>query len=118
MKKFITILMAIILSLSLISCTTKTIFTKEFSYLPSQKEMILKNFEKPTKDKMGVATYMLNNKKAKDVLEDYEKQLVDDGWEITQDKKPVSITAEKGEHKTIIVPAQNEDDVMLTVVSK
>ena len=119
MKRIITIIMTIMFSLALISCAkTKTIFTKEFTYLPSQKEMTLKNFEKPTKDKMGVATYTLKNKKAKDVLEDYEKQLVKDGWEITQDKKPVSITAEKDAHKTIIVPVQIKEDVMLTVVSK
>jgi len=122
MKRIITILMTIMLSLALISCAkstaTKTTFTKEFSYLPSQKEMILKKFVKPTKANFGFATYTLKNKKAKDVLESYEKQLVKDGWKITDDKKPTSITAEKTTHKTILVPVQVKNDVTLTVVSK
>jgi len=127
MKRIITILMAIMFSMAIMSCAkttatkttvTKTTYTKEFSYLPSQKEMTLKSFVKPTKDKMGVASYILKNKKSKEVLDAYEKQLVKDNWKITQDKKPSSITAEKGAHKTIIVPAQIKNDVMLTVVSK
>ena len=127
MKRIITILMTIMLSLALISCAkstatktiaTKTTFTKEFSYLPSQKEMILKKFVKPTKANFGFATYTLKNKKAKDILESYEKQLVKDGWKITDDKKPTSITAEKTTHKAIIVPVQVKNDVTLTVVSK
>jgi len=139
MKKIMTIIITIMFSMALMSCgkttatatkttvtkatvtkidATKTNVTKEFSYLPSQKEMTVKSFVKPTKGNFGVATYILKNKKSKDVLVAYEKQLVMDKWKITQDKKATSIIAQKGTHKTIIVPAQIKNDVRLTVVSK
>lgn len=117
MKRITTILMTVVLSLALTSCG-KVTYTKEFSYLPSQKEMTLKNFNKPTEDKMGTAIYILKNKKSEDVLNEYEKQLKKDEWKITEDKKPNLIKAEKGEHKVIIIPTQNDQDVQLTIVSK
>ena len=117
MKKILIILITIMFSIPLISCG-KVTYTKEFSYLPSQKEMTLKSFEKPTKDRMGVATYVVKNQKSKDVIETYQKQLKKDGWKITDDKKPASITAEKEGHKTIIVPTKIKEDDQLTVVSK
>lgn len=117
LKKIITILMTIMLSVTLISCG-KVTYTKEFSYLASQKEMTLKSFQKPTKDKMGVATYVVKNQKSKDVLEGYDKQLIKAGWKITDDKKPTSIKIEKGEHVAVIVSNQVKADVQLIVVSK
>jgi len=109
--------MIIVFSLTLIACG-KVTYTKEFSYLPIQKAMTLKAFVKPTKKQMGVATYVVKNIKSKEALENYEKQLKKDGWKITIDKKPISITAEKDGHKTVIVPTQTKEDVQLTVVSK
>lgn len=117
LKKILSILIVVSLAIFTISCS-KVTYTKEFPYLPSYKEMTLKNFEESTKDKMGIATYVIKNKKPSDVLKDYEKQLKKDGWKITEDKKPASIAAEKDGHKTIIVPAQDKEDVFLTIVSK
>ncbi|NMM65110.1 hypothetical protein HBE96_21225 [Clostridium sp. P21] len=116
MRKMV-IAIIIMFSLTLISCG-KITYTKEFEYLPSYKQMTLKTFQKPTKDGMGIATYTIKNKKSKDVLESYEKQLKKDGWKITEDKKPTSITAEKEGHKAVIVPTQNKEDVLLTIVSQ
>lgn len=118
MKKALIIIAVVVFSLTLISCN-KVTYTKEFSYLPDQKEMtLMKNFQKSTKDKMGTATYLIKNKKSKEVLDEYEKQLKKNGWKITQDKKPTLISAEKKEHKVILAPTQNKEDVQLTIVSK
>ena len=117
MKKIITMLMVVMFSFTSVSCG-KITYTKEFSYLPSQKEMTLKSFVKPTKDAMGTATYTIKSKKSKEVLDAYEKQLKNDKWNITKDKRPASIAAEKAGHKVVIVPTQIKDDVQLTVMSK
>ena len=91
-------------SLTLVVCG-KTTYTKEFTYLPSQKTITLKNFQKPTKTKMGVCKYIVKNKKSADAIADYKKVLTKDGWKTTETKNTASvITATKGSHIVAIVP--------------
>ena len=117
MKKIFEMLTILVFSLTLISCG-KTTYTKEFSYLPSQKSMTLKSFQKPTKSSVGISKYIVKNKKLKDVIADYEVLLKKDGWKIAETKNSTVIKATKGIHMVAIVPTQVKEDVQLSVASK
>ena len=117
MKKIITLLIAIMFSLALVSCA-KTTYTKEFSYLPSQKTMTLKSSVKATETAMGVSRYIIKNTKVDAAIADYEKVLTKDGWKITKTKTPVVLTATKDSHVAAIVPTQIGKDVQFSVASK
>ena len=96
-------------------------YTKEFTYLPSQKSMTLESFKKPTKTSIGISKYIIKNKKSTDVIADYEKLLVKEGWKVrkvTEIKNSEAIEATKGINMATIVPAQVKDDVELTIGSR
>ncbi|MEW8955362.1 hypothetical protein [Clostridium sp.] len=117
MKKIIALVITASIALSMVACK-KVEYTKEFEYVPEYKGMKLEEKEDATEDKMGTAKYTIENAKAEDVLNEYEKNFKKDGWEVTQDDKPISLTFEKEDHKAIIVSTQKEDNVELTIVSK
>lgn len=101
-----------------IAAVAPTTYTKEFTYLPSQKTMTVKSSTKPTKTAMGVSKYIVKNKKSADAMADYEKVLTKDGWKVTATKNSPVITATKGSHIVAIVPTQIKQDVQLTVASR
>jgi len=98
-----------------------TTYTKEFAYLPSQKSMTLESFKKPTKTTIGISKYIIKNKKSTDVIADYEKLLVKEGWKVrkvTEIKNSEAIESTKGINMATIVPTQVKDDVELTIGSR
>ena len=100
------------------TAVSPTTYTKEFTYLPSQKTMTVKSSTKPTKTALGVSKYIVKNKKSADAMADYMKVLTTEGWKITETKNSPVITATKGIHLVAIVPTQVKEDVQLTVASK
>ena len=97
---------------------TKIAYTKEISYLPSQKDMTVQSVQKPVKNGLGMAKYVLKNQTTKEALTSYGDLLKKDGWKITVNKAQTLITAEKATHRVTIIPTQVNKDVQLTVVSK
>ena len=120
MKKLLCILLGC-LSLTLCSCgATTPAYTIEFSYLPMYNgNMELKSFTPPSQAvEYGIAIYKIKNAKNADVLINYEKILMLDGWSIYEDNKPHSLGVEKDTHYANLVPQQSENNAFLTIISK
>lgn len=140
MKKFLSIFIIPILSISLISCSTnksnnsnntaksnitsnvKITYTKEFSYLPTYDNMEFQSITTPTdKNKMLTAKYIIKSTTTDKVLNDYAGILKKDGWTVNmslyKDGKPFSAAAQKDKHIATLIPQQSGNDVILTVTS-
>lgn len=117
-KRIISTLSLLTITLTLAGCGGETTYTEEFDYLPQTKDMKVEEHKEATEDQMGTATYKIEDTTSEEVMDDYHKKLKKDGWEITEDNRPILLKAEKGEHKVTVVPTQSDKDVILTVVSK
>lgn len=128
MKKFVSIVTAIIISISLVACGTKNTnsapiseitYTKELTYFPSFNGSELSEFTPGTKEApFATAKYTIKNVDDKKVYEYYESALKKDGWTITEGKEHFSISAKKDDHLANIIIQQSNKDVILVVISK
>lgn len=118
LKRMVILILSVVLGLSLISCGEKVKYTEEFAYLPAYPGMTFAE-KKPTEDQSFTnATYKVTNVKGDEVLKNYEDILKNDGWKVTQDNKPSTITVEKDKHMAVIVPIQEQNDVTIFISTK
>jgi predicted small lipoprotein YifL len=133
MKKFLSIITIIIISLSLAACgaknpasnsntatsKTKITYTKDFTYLPSYNGIKSTQYTPPTKKtSLATARYTINNTTDTKVFENYENTLKQDGWTITNAQKYFAISAKKGTHTANILVQKSGKNVLLVVISK
>lgn len=122
MKKLLYLLIpVIIIVISFVACSSKIAYTNEFQYLPAIKNMVLDKFEEQKNNDYGTATYTVKAKKFEDILNNYEKILIKDGWKITQNGKPNTLTAEKDSHIVILMTQEfikDSKEFKLTILSK
>ena len=96
-------------------------YTKEFTYLPSYSKMEIRYIAPPDNIQMVNAKYLIKNTTTDRVLTEYTETLTKDGWTVrtlSQDNKPFCLNAQKDPHIATLLPEQNINDVILTVVSK
>lgn len=112
------LLVTLTISLMLVACTSNITYTKEFEYLPQVNGMESTTYEKAEQGEMSKAIYSIENEKYDVIIKRYEKNMIKDGWKVTEDNKPNLITLEKGEHKAVIISKQVDNNVELTILSK
>ena len=143
MKKFLFIPMVLALSIIFVACgaktpnttqatstnnstingsSTKTTYTKEFSYLPAYNNDMKAVSTKPA-DNQGFITayYAIKNITGTNVLQSYENILKKNGWTIAQEQKTsdvVGFIAKKDTHQATIILLQKNNDVAMAIVSK
>lgn len=116
MKKLNIIYVIIFIMLVLASCAPKgPEYLKEYSYLPVLGDMTVVEQPKTNEGGFLETTYEVKNYTYDNVLGEYEKVLVKDGWKITNDNKPGIITAEKGEYQAIFIPRTDKDKLLLVI---
>lgn len=93
-------------------------YTNEFVYLPKYKSMKADTYQPIQENQFGNAVYTLKKVKYENFLANYEKVLLKDGWQVTQDKKPESIEVTKGEHIARINAVNSKDYITILIWTK
>ena len=117
--KFILLLMSIGILLSACKSPVKEEL-EEFTNIPRDERMDQTSFEKASsKEGLDRAFYTVEDTTPVEFLTSYEELLHKDGWETTDDNKPVSITVKKDEQISVIVakPAEGEDRFEVIIFS-
>jgi hypothetical protein len=84
---------------------------KPFSYLPTYESMTFENFENATEEEgLDHATFRVKDSDYENFLTDYENFLHENGWQTTDDKKPISINLKKEDHVVILVVTSKNTD--------
>lgn len=125
MKKTFYLFLTFILILALTACgSTKTpnnniTYTEEFDYIPKHEAMALDSYaEAEAADQFSDALYKLNGVNFDTFLEEYQTILEKDGWEITEDKKPISISAQKGERIAVFLLSESDGGILMMVLAR
>ncbi|MFL0194307.1 hypothetical protein ACJDU8_01765 [Clostridium sp. WILCCON 0269] len=129
MKKFLSIITIVIISISLASCGTKNAsntgtnskitYTKELTYFPSYDGMKSSKYTPPSKKSpFATARYTIKNTSDSKVYQYYEDALKKDGWTITDEKQHFAISAKKDTHMANILIQKSGKDILLIVISK
>lgn len=118
MKRLIP-LFALLMVLALFTGCKKTVYSKEFAYLPAYGSEAQLTSSAPAKGKeLASARYTVKNTTDQKVYEHYTSLLKGDGWKITQKLEYSSITATKGSHFTVLLFQTSGKDVLVVVNSK
>ena len=119
-KKIITGVLALIIIVTavVIFNLTKITYTKEFSYLPKYKNMLVNKYEPSKNEQFGNAVYYVSNGDYEKFLTKYQKVLEKDGWKITVDKKPENLEATKDKHIVRINVVNSKEKLMLLIWTK
>lgn len=130
MKKIAYILIFSLLVVGLAACSPTTpktpnaseiTYTEEFDYIPKHDAMVLQDFaEAEEVGGFSDALYKLEGEAVKfdTFLEEYQALLVKDRWEITEDKKPISISARKGERSAVFLLSESNEGILMMVLTK
>jgi hypothetical protein len=98
--------------------TSKLTYTQEFTYLPALPAMKLKDFQKGQQGSYDYAYYTLSDIEYDKILDHYERLLKQDGWTVTEDKKPKSLTVTKADHLAAMVLSKVKNEPTLVITSK
>lgn len=93
-------------------------YTAEINYLPSHPSMKLKEFRKGEGGAFDYVFYTISGTEYDKFLTEYENILKQDGWTITDDKKPDGLSIKKNEHIASMALAKMENEIVLTVAAK
>lgn len=119
MKKFLSIFIILAVLISLFACSSKTTYTKEFTYIPSYSGMQLSSYTPATKKTpLATARYTIKNSAYTVIYINYENILKKDGWTITNGQKYFAISAKKDNHLVNILIQPSGKNVILVVISK
>ena len=123
MKRELIILLLLMFILS--ACGTardkeaKITYTEEFPHVPKHPSMVFEEFtEAESEEQLSQATYRIEDEEYESFLTEYEEILIDDGWEIIQDEKPMSLSMKKGEEISVFIVYKVGDTLMLTAFAK
>lgn len=98
--------------------TPKLTYTEEFSYLPALPSMKLKDLQKGQEGSYDYAYYTLSDIEYDKILDQYESLLKKDGWTVTEDKKPKSLTVTKDDHLAAMSLSKVNNVPTLVITSK
>lgn len=128
MKKTFYIFLTLILIFALTACSPKTpetpnngqiAYTEEFDYIPKHEAMVLDSHaEAEEADQFSDALYKLDGVNFDTFLEEYQTLLEKDGWEITEDKKPISISAQKDERVAVFLLSESDSGILMMVLAR
>lgn len=127
MKKITFLLILVILTLGLAACSpspqapkeAEITYTEEFDYIPKHEAMELQHFnESEGEGEFSDALYKLEGVEADKFLEEYQALLVKDGWEIVEDKKPISLSAKKNDRTAVFLLNESNEGILLMVLAK
>jgi hypothetical protein len=93
-------------------------YTAEINFLPSHPSMKLKEFRKGEGGAFDFVFYTISGTEYNKFLTEYENILKQDGWTITDDKKPDGLSIKKNEHLASMALAKIENEIVLTVAAK
>lgn len=114
-------MLSILMVLGLAGCQTNDTDEEETVDIPVQKNMELQTNEKETHEDAKPdpdspsATYKVKEGEYETFLADYEKDLAEDGWEVTMDAKPDFLILIKDSKEIKIMPVQSEEEITVHV---
>lgn len=123
MKRVVGILLIVVM-IVLVACGTNNgqgndAYTKEFPHIPKHPSMVFDTFnEAESEDQLNNAVYIIEDEEYESFLDDYEEILIDDGWEVVEEAKPISLTAEKDDKISVFMAYKVGDTLMLTIFSR
>ena len=123
MKRELIILLLLIFILSACGTATdkeaKITYTEEFPHVPKHPSMVFEEFtEAESEEQLSQATYRIEDEEYESFLTEYEEILIEDGWEIIQDEKPMSLSMKKDEQISVFIVYKVGDTLMLTAFAR
>lgn len=118
MKKLLP-LFVLLLVLTLFTGCKKTVYSKEFAYLPSYGSTAQLNSSAPAKGKtLATARYTVRNTTSQKVYDKYKSMLKGNGWKITGDTAGTALAATKDAHLAVLLFQPSGKDVIVVISAK
>lgn len=114
-KKMMLIILSVLFAMVIAGCQSKDSDNEKSIEVPVNEAMELESESEEADPDSPSATYNVKEGDYESFLAEYEKDFLDDGWEVTMDAKPDFLILTKGNKETKIMPIQSDDEIKVHI---
>lgn len=114
-KKMMLMILSVFLAMFIAGCQSKDSDNEKSIGAPVNKAMELESESEEADPDSPSATYIVKDGDYETFLSEYEKDFLEDGWEVKMDAKPSFMIVTKDDKEVKIMPVQSDDEIKVFI---